>query len=57
MRNDFLEENCQNLALILSKIEKYPPIKNKILEYLKILYPRFNDYLILTEAGNAQIFL
>lgn len=56
MRNDFLEENCQNLALILNKIDKYPPIKNKILEHLKILYPRFTDYSVVIEAGNAQIF-
>ncbi|WP_273213762.1 AAA family ATPase [Helicobacter rodentium] len=56
MRNDFLEENCQNLALILNKIDKYPPIKNKILEHLKILYPRFTDYSVLIETGNAQIF-
>lgn len=56
LRNDILEENCQNLALILNKIQNNPPIKNKILKYLKTLYPRFNDYFILTEAGSAQIF-
>lgn len=56
MRNDFLEENCQNLALILNKIDKYPPIKNKILEHLKILYPRFSGYSVVIEAGSAQIF-
>lgn len=56
MRNDFLEENCQNLALILNKIDKYPPIKNKILYHLKMLYPRFSDYSVVIDAGNAQIF-
>ncbi len=56
LRNDILEENCQNLVLILNKFQNNPPLKNKILKYLKILYPRFNDYSTLIETGNAQIF-
>lgn len=56
LRNDFLEENCQNLALVLNKIQNNPPIKKKILEYLKILYPRFSDYSTAINAGSAQIF-
>lgn len=56
MRNDFLEENCQNLALILSKTLKDPPLKNKILKHLQMLYPRVSDYSIPIDAGSAQIF-
>ena len=56
LRNDFLEENCQNLALVLNQIQKNPQIKKKIVEYLKILYPRFSDYTTQIEAGSAQIF-
>ena len=56
LRNDFLEEDCQNLALVLNQIQKNPKIKKKILEYLKILYPRFSDYTTQIEAGSAQIF-
>lgn len=56
LRNDFLEENCQNLALVLNQIQKNPKIKKKILEYLKIFYPRFSDYTTQIEAGSAQIF-
>ncbi|EAK0979881.1 chromosome segregation protein SMC [Campylobacter lari] len=56
MRNDFLEENCENLALVLNKIEQDPVAKNKILKHLKLLYPRFNNYSVLVEAGSAQIF-
>ena len=56
LRNDFLEENCQNLALVLNQIQKNPQIKKRILKYLKILYPRFSDYTTQIEAGSAQIF-
>lgn len=56
LRNDFLEENCRNLALILNKFQTNPRIKNKIIKHLKLFYPRFNDYSVSIEVGNAQIF-
>lgn len=55
-RNDFLEENCQNLGLILNKILKHPRIKKKLLEKLQLLYPRFEDYSIIVEGATVQIF-
>ncbi|MBB5022859.1 AAA family ATPase [Desulfurispira natronophila] len=55
-RNDYLEENYQNLGLILNKILKHPRIKKKLLEKLQLLYPRFEDYNIIVEGATVQIF-
>ncbi len=56
-RNDFLNDNYNNLGLVLNKISTYPPLKKKLLEKLQLLYPRFEDFVIYTEGGSVQIFI
>lgn len=55
-RNDVLDENCHNLGLILNSIEKHPMIKKQLIEKLQILYPRFENYVVIVEGGTVQIF-
>ncbi|MCX6052238.1 MAG: AAA family ATPase [Campylobacterales bacterium] len=55
-KNDFLEENYQNLGLVLNKITMYPSLKKKLIEKLQLLYPRFEDYGVSIEGGTVQIF-
>lgn len=55
-KNDFLEENYQNLGLVLNKITMYPFLKKKLIEKLQLLYPRFEDYGVSIEGGTVQIF-
>jgi len=55
-KNDFLDENYQNLGLILNKISTQPVLKKKLVEKLQLLYPRFEDYGVIVEGGTVQIF-
>jgi len=55
-RNDILDENFHNLGLILNSIERHPNIKKKMIEKLKVLYPRFDDFSVIFEGGTVQIF-
>ncbi len=55
-KNDFLDENYQNLGLILNKISTQPALKKKLVEKLQLLYPRFEDYGVIVEGGTVQIF-
>lgn len=56
LRNDYLEENYRNLGLILNKISAHPLLKKKLLEKLRALYPRFEDYGVIIEGATVQIF-
>lgn len=55
-KNDYLEENYHNLGLILNKISIQPMLKKKLIEKLRLLYPRFEDYGVIVEGGTVQIF-
>lgn len=55
-RNDVLEEDARNLGLILNKISMYPALKKKLLSWLQVLYPRFEDFGVIIEGGTAQIY-
>ena len=55
-KNDYLEENYNNLGLILSKISNQPLLKKKVIQKLQLLYPRFEDFLVHVEGGTVQIF-
>ncbi len=57
LRNDFLEEDCANLAMILSNIRRDIGAKQTILQYLKELYPAVQDFDVIIEGGTAQVFL
>jgi len=56
-KNEYLEENYQNLGLILNKISMEPLLKKKLIEKLQLLYPRFDDFGVKVEGGTVQIFL
>lgn len=55
-RNDFLDENYSNLALILHGMNKFPQQKKKLIEKLRILYPRFDDVYVDIQGVTVQIF-
>lgn len=56
-RNDYLYESSNNLGLILNKIATYHPIiKKKLIEKMRLLYPRFDDYSAHIEGGSVQVF-
>jgi predicted ATPase len=55
-RNDVLEEDGRNLGLVLNKISTQPTLKKKLLSWLQVLYPRFEDFGVSVEGGTAQIY-
>ena len=56
-RNDFLNEDCSNLGLMLSAIRRDIAAKQKFLDHLKELYPAIQDFDAITEGGTVQVFL
>jgi predicted ATPase len=56
VRNDVLEEDGRNLGLVLNKISTQPTLKKKLLSWLQVLYPRFEDFGVSVEGGTAQIY-
>ncbi len=56
-RNDFLEENCTNLGLMLNRLKFDVNAKAQLLEMLSRLYPDVNDFDVSVQAGTVQVFL
>lgn len=56
-RNDFLEENCLNLGLVLNRIRREPKAKKQLLDGLKALYAGIDDFDVTVEGGTVQVFL
>lgn len=56
-RNDFLEENCVNLGLMLNRIKRDPVQKQEFLRALNDLYPGIDDIHVDIEGGAVQVFL
>lgn len=52
----FLDEDYKNLGLILNGMNRYPDVKKKMIEKLKILYPRFDDFYVDIQGTSIQIF-
>lgn len=57
LRNDFLDEDCANLGLMLNWIRRVPDAKEAVLENLKSLYPDVQDFDVSLEGGTVQVFL
>jgi predicted ATPase len=57
LRSDFVEENYHNLGLVLQGFHAFPVLKKKIIEKLKILYPRIDDFGVHLSGDTVQIFL
>jgi len=57
MRNDYLEEDCANLGLVLNKLRRNAAVKKRILKFLSELYPAVQDFDVSIEGGAVQVFL
>jgi predicted ATPase len=55
--NDFLEESCANLGLVLNQLEQDVTAKSRLLEMLARLYPEVQDFGVKIVAGTVQVFL
>lgn len=56
-RNDHLEEDYSNLALVINRLRKYPEVRKRMVKELQILYEGLEDIEIYFEGGTVQIFL
>lgn len=56
LRNDFLEEDCSNLALVLSRLRRDPDSKQRLVAGLRELYDGIDDFEVTVEGGHAQVF-
>lgn len=54
--NDFLDEDCRNLGLILNRLRREPPVKQRLLNALKLLYAGVDDFDVQIEGGTVQVF-
>ena len=55
LRQDVLLSDASNLALVLSELRRKPPLKERILELMKDVYPSFNGFDIHVSGSGAQI--
>lgn len=56
-RNDYLDERCSNLGMVLNKLRRDPAAKSKVLEWLQRAYEGINDFDVIIEGGSVQVFL
>lgn len=54
--NDFLAENGENLALVISDLLKRPDVKAALLDNLKLFWEAVQDIVTPPEGGTVQIF-
>jgi predicted ATPase len=54
--NEFLDEDCRNLGLVLNRLRRDPPIKRKLGEHLRLFYEGIDDFEVSFEGGTVQIF-
>jgi predicted ATPase len=56
-RNDFLEENCTNLGLVLNRLRRDADARARLLDMLSRLYPDVQDFDVSLEGGTVQVLL
>jgi len=56
-RNDFLDEDCANLGMVLNSIRRDINAKQEVLNHLKELYPTVQDFDVSIEGNTVQVFL
>jgi predicted ATPase len=56
-RNDFLQEDCNNLGLILNQIRLNSSAKKRIQQALQALYEGITDFEANVHSGGVQVFL
>jgi len=54
--NDFLAENGENLALVVSTLQNQPDVKKALLDNLKLLWDAVEDVRATPQGGTLQIF-
>ena len=52
---DFLLEDASNLGLVVNKLFARPPIKQKIMEHVKNVYPLVEDIVLSMRDGTIQV--
>ena len=55
--NDMLEPDGSNLGLVLNRLRREPPVKQRLLKALQALYSGIDDYDVQIEGGTVQVFL
>lgn len=55
-KNNFLDEDCENLGLVLNRLKREPKAKARILEALRKLYEGISDFDVIIEGGTVQVF-
>jgi predicted ATPase len=54
--NDFLESDCSNLGLVLSKMQSNFSVKQRLIQELQALYENIVDYYVNLDGGTVQVF-
>lgn len=54
--NDMLEPDGSNLGLVLNRLRRDPPVKQRLLKALQALYKGIDDYDVQIEGGTVQVF-
>ena len=54
--NGFLEPDASNLGLVLNRLQRDPVVKKNLLDALRPLYDRIDDYYVQVEGGTVQVF-
>jgi predicted ATPase len=55
-RNDFLDENFENLGLVLNRFRREASVKKGIVKWLNELYEGIDDFDVTIEGGTVQVF-
>ncbi|NNC18779.1 AAA family ATPase [Corallococcus exiguus] len=53
---DFLLEDASNLGLVLNDLEFRPGVKKTLLENLRLLYARVEDFSVRISGGTVQVY-
>ncbi|MBZ4375088.1 AAA family ATPase [Corallococcus interemptor] len=53
---DFLLEDASNLGLVLNDLMSRPGVKKTLLENLKLLYARVEDFSVRIQGGTLQVY-
>ena len=55
--NDFLSEDTTNLGLVLNRLRRTPPVKERLLEAARLLYSGLTEFDVIVEGGTVQVML
>lgn len=55
-RNDFLEEDFSNLAMVINRLKGTPSSKKMLLDHLRLINADIDDFDVQIEGGKVQVF-